>query len=97
MMIGGDQSMAKVAIEQTLGNVRSFLEENQFEVVDLDLNQQAQAQDVSCYIISGQDKDVMGMADIQTDLPVINARGLTESEVLQQVQERVQMSPSAQQ
>jgi hypothetical protein len=97
MMIGGDQSMAKVAIEQTLGNVRSFLEENQFEIVDLDLNQQAQAQDVSCYIISGQDKDVMGMADIQTDLPVINARGLTESEVLQQVQERVQMSPSAQQ
>jgi hypothetical protein len=89
--------MVKVAIEQTLGNVRSLLEENQFEVVDLDLTQQAQSPDVSCYIISGQDKDVMGIADIQADLPVINARGMTETEVLQQVKDRVQMLDSAQQ
>jgi hypothetical protein len=96
-MIGGDLPMVKVAIEQTLGNVRSLLEENQFEVVDLDLNQQTQVPDVSCYIISGQDKDVMGIADKQTDFPVINARGLTETEVLQQVKDRVQMFGSARQ
>jgi hypothetical protein len=89
--------MAKVAIEQTLGNVRSLLEDNQFEVVDLDLTQQTQIPNVSCYIISGQDKDVMGIADKQADLPVINARGLTENEVLQQVKERVQMFESARQ
>jgi hypothetical protein len=96
-MIGVGLFMAKVAIEQTLGNVRSVLEENQFEVVDLDLNDFMLAPDVSCYIISGEDKDVMGIADKQVDSPVINARGLTENEVLQQVKQRVQLFESARQ
>jgi hypothetical protein len=87
--------MAKIAVEQTLNSIKTILESNQFEVVDLNLTQQAYVPDVSCYVISGQDKDVMGIADKQADLPVINAHGMTESEVLQQVKQRVQMFESA--
>jgi hypothetical protein len=96
-LITGGISMVKIAVEQTLGNVKSILEKNQFEVVDLNLTQQTYVPDISCYIISGQDKDVMGIADKQADLPVINAHGLTENEVLQQVKERIQMFESTRQ
>jgi hypothetical protein len=87
--------MTKIAVEQSLNHIKKILEQNQFEVVDLNVTQQTYVSDISCCVISGQDKDVMGIADKQADLPVINAHGLTENEVLQQVTERVQMFESA--
>jgi hypothetical protein len=87
--------MAKVAIEQTLGNIKEVLQTNNFEVVDLNLTQQTYIPDVSCYIISGQDMDIMGIADKQADIPVINAHGMSKEEVLKQVQQRVQMLADA--
>lgn len=88
--------MSKIAVEKILGSVKSLLEMSQFEVVDLDLTQNTYVPGISCYVISGQDKDVMGIADKQADLPVINAHGMTDNEVLQQVKERSHLFESLQ-
>jgi hypothetical protein len=91
---GGNILMIKIAVEKTLSPVKDVLQKNNFEVVDLDFTQQTFIPDVYCYVISGQDKDVMGIADKQADLPVINANGLTEQEVLEQVKQRAGMVSS---
>lgn len=87
--------MARIAIEQALSRIRTLLEQNQFETVDLNLSQQTYVPGISCYIISGMDKDFMGITNKQADLPVINAHGMTDDEVLQQVKEHVQLFESA--
>jgi hypothetical protein len=87
--------MAKIAVEQSLNNVKDTLRNNQFEVVDWRADQQSSISDVSCYVISGLDKNVMGIADIQANIPVINTDGMTQEEVLEQVQQRVQMVNAA--
>jgi hypothetical protein len=87
--------MARVAVQQSLNNVKNTLQSNQFDVVDWDPGQQSSISDVSCYVISGQDKDVMGIAGIQVDIPIINADGMTQKEVLEQVQQRVSLVNAA--
>lgn len=44
------------------------------------------AADCDCCVISGGDKDLMGMQDIQFNGPVINAEGMTADEVYQAIQ-----------
>jgi len=73
--------MRRVAIEQTLGSVKEYLQNNGFDVVDLNQH----LTQVDAIVISGQDKDVLGMQDITTTAPVINAEGLTPEEVHQQL------------
>jgi len=73
--------MRRVAIEQTLGSVKEYLQNNGFDVVDLNQH----LTEVDAIVISGQDKDVLGMQDITTTAPVINAEGLTPEEVHQQL------------
>lgn len=78
--------MAKVAVEQTLSNVKELLQQSGIDVVNLDQN--IQTNNVECCVISGQDKDMMGMSDMQADVPVINADGLTAEETVQKVKQR---------
>jgi hypothetical protein len=92
---GGRTNMNKVAVENTLDHVKQALTENGFEVVDLDTTQKTYVPDVMCYVISGQDHNVMGMADKQADLPVVNVEGLTANEALKEIQQRVKIYASA--
>jgi hypothetical protein len=92
MITFGGTTMGKIAVENTLSNVKDILQKSNYQVVDLDLTQDTYVPDVLCYVISGQDKDVMGIANKQADLPVINADGMTSQEVLQQVKERAEMA-----
>ncbi|MFT9486342.1 YkuS family protein [Tepidibacillus infernus] len=73
--------MPRVAMEQSLNYLKDYLTSQGVEVTDL--NQQTGQ--VDAVIISGQDKDVMGMEDITSKVPVINARGLTPEEVYQAI------------
>lgn len=77
----------RIAVEEGLTPVREYLQENGYDVVDL--NERVQAEDCDCCIVSGGDVNVMGMQDIVTDVPVIDARGMTSEEVYQKVQERI--------
>lgn len=78
--------MAKVCVEDNLGNVKDVLQRNGFEVVSLQGNQIPAC---DCCVISGVDQNVMGMADRATEVNVINAEGLTAEEVLDEVRQRV--------
>ncbi|MCD1259718.1 YkuS family protein [Paenibacillus athensensis] len=79
--------MAKVAVEQTLGDVKEALQSSGFEVVSIE-----QAENVACCVISGQDKNVLGVADAVSKGAVINADGLTATQVVEQVERSVKQS-----
>ena len=72
--------MAKIAVEPTLGDVIQTLQANGHEVVSMD-----NLENVSCCVISGQDENMMGVANAVTNAAVINARGMTAQEVLERV------------
>lgn len=77
----------KVAVEPSLSNVKQLLQQNGYEVIDLD-GAQNNASGVQCCVISGMDQNIMGMQDIQMDVPVINMSGMSAEEALQEVQQR---------
>lgn len=76
----------RIAVEQGLTPVRNHLQQNGYEVVDLN---SAQASQCDCCVISGSDENLMGMQDIAIDAPIINAHGMSPEEVQQQIQQRI--------
>lgn len=79
--------MARIGVEETLSDVKAALMEMGHEVVDL--RTEADVNGCDCCIISGQDKDVMGIADATTDASVINARGFAAQDIVQMVNDRL--------
>lgn len=76
--------MARVAVEDTLTNVKQALQKDGHEVVSLESDQ---ANDCDCCCISGQDQNVMGMSNATTQATVINCDGKNANEVVQEVNE----------
>jgi hypothetical protein len=79
--------MAKIAVENSLTNVKQALENNGYQVVSMD---ESSIGSCDCCVISGQDKNMLGIAETATQAAVINAQGLSVDEVLQQVNRCVQ-------
>ncbi|MFW5787758.1 MAG: YkuS family protein [Halanaerobiales bacterium] len=78
--------MKKIAVEPVLSGVSTQLQEYGFEVVDLvDEN----LKNVDAYIISGMDKNVLGIQQTATELPVIIASGLTPLEIRRELEKRL--------
>jgi len=78
--------MAKIAVENSLGNVRQALENSGFQVVNLD---ETSAQQCDCCVISGQDKNVLGITERATQAAVVNAQGMTAEQVVQQINQSI--------
>ncbi|SDW08699.1 Uncharacterised protein family (UPF0180) [Marininema mesophilum] len=76
----------RVAVEEGLSNVREYLTNQGYEVVSM-----SDEGGCSCSVITGEDKNVMGMQDTSTDMSVINADGMTPEEVYQAVQARIDL------
>ncbi|CAH0118409.1 MULTISPECIES: YkuS family protein [unclassified Paenibacillus] len=76
--------MAKVALEDSLNSVADALQRDGHEVVSMN-----NVADCDCCVISGQDKNVMGMSGIETKASVINAQGLSSDEIVNQVNRAV--------
>ncbi len=76
--------MARIAVEDTLTNVKRALQQSGHEVVSLDAEQ---TQDCDCYCVSGQEQNVMGMSETTTQAPVINCSGKNAHEVVQEINE----------
>lgn len=81
-------TVARIGVEGTLSDVREALQAKGHETVDLRSENDASGCD--CCVISGQDKDVMGMATASTKGSVINAHGMTADEVCQAVDSKGQ-------
>lgn len=72
--------MAKIAVEDSLNNVKDVLRANGHEVVSIE-----NFTDSACCVISGQTTNVMGITNTETKASVINAEGKTADQVLEQV------------
>lgn len=73
--------MAKIAVEDSLNSVKSALQNSGHEVVTMSEN----VGDCACCVISGQDKNMMGIADRATSASVINADGMSTDEIVRRV------------
>ena len=80
--------MARIGVEPSLSNVKEALTEMGHEVIDLHNEEDASYCELA--VISGQDKDMMGISNIITEGSVINAQGINANEVCQMVDERIQ-------
>lgn len=80
--------MAKIGVEQSLTNVQQALQEKGHEVVQL--RQESDAKGCDCCVVTGQDNNMMGIANVVTAGSVIEASGLTAEEVCQQVESKLQ-------
>jgi len=72
--------LTKIAVEGNLSNVREFLQQNGYQVLTID---RGSIPDCDCCVISGGDRNMLGIHDTNTKVPVISIQGLTENEVLQ--------------
>ncbi|MBY0120399.1 YkuS family protein [Bacillus sp. S/N-304-OC-R1] len=79
--------MKKIAVEQSLTNVSEALREKGYDVVELKSAQDAE--NCSACVVTGMDSNFMGMHDITTKAPVIEASGLSADEVCQEIEERI--------
>lgn len=79
--------MARIGVEPSLTNIKDALMRIGHEVVDL--HSDADAKQCDFCIISGQDKNMMGIANMSTSGSVINAQGATTNEVCQMLNERL--------
>jgi hypothetical protein len=76
----------KVAVESNLTNVDQALQSGGFQTVGLE---DSSLNDVSAIVVSGQDKNFLGMQDTSRKIPVINAEGLSAEDVVHQVKNHI--------
>ncbi|EPZ53133.1 MULTISPECIES: YkuS family protein [Alicyclobacillus] len=79
--------MKSVAVEQGLTPVKQYLEERGCQVVDMTADQPQSQPGVCAIVITGADKNVMGIQTVVNNVPVISADGLTPEDVYHRVQE----------
>lgn len=75
----------RVVVDDNLGNVKSALQTQGYQV--LSMNQISQNPDA--IITSGMENNMMGMQDVQTTAPIISARGLSADQVIQELDQQL--------
>ncbi|MCL6589517.1 MAG: YkuS family protein [Firmicutes bacterium] len=73
----------KVAVESGLSNVSEFLTNRGFDVLEFQHNQEIKDvfSNVDAVVVTGMDENLLGIQDIETNVPVIEASGLTPAEI----------------
>ena len=81
----------RIAVSESLDYIGKFLSEKGYEIVSLDPLSEtgAELQNCEAIVISGADRNLIGMEDIQTKSPVIDVDGKTPQEVLDQIKARI--------
>ncbi|WP_052291969.1 YkuS family protein [Natranaerobius thermophilus] len=80
---GGFQ-VKKVALEEELNFLRETLRENGYTPVSIDTDDM-----VSAAIITGRDENMMNIQDVEQAVPVIDARGMDERQIIQELDNRI--------
>lgn len=85
----------RIAVESTLGNIRDYLTEKGYEIVQLDPHTQTGIELKNCdmIVISGQDENMMGMDTVKTEAPVIDTTGMTPEQVLNRIEQSFKSVP----
>lgn len=76
----------KIAVEGGLSNVTQELQDSNYNLVNLE---ESNLENVEAVILNGEDNNMMNMSDIKTEAQVINAQGLSASEVKNELQNRL--------
>lgn len=79
----------RIAVERDLANVKQELETKGYEVVALDpvSPEGRELRNCDAIVISGRDTNMMGMQDITTKVPVIDASGISADEVVRRIEQ----------
>jgi len=80
----------KIAVEQSLSNVSNALRDKGYDVVDIKTTSDIDTNNCSAYVVSGLDSNVMGIQNVSTNAPIIEASGMSADEVCQEVEQRLQ-------
>ncbi len=72
-----------IAVEKNLSQIVDFLENEGYEVVDLD---ETDLDGVDAVVVSGADQNVLGIQEALTDVPVIEASGKSGADILAELQ-----------
>ncbi|MTI80680.1 MAG: YkuS family protein [Firmicutes bacterium] len=76
----------KIAVEDSLSDIKQALQEQGYQVVS-----PQEGQDAVAVIVTGMDENTMGMMGITALAPVIEARGMTANQILEQVENKVKL------
>ncbi|MEN2766603.1 YkuS family protein [Ornithinibacillus xuwenensis] len=79
--------MARIGVEESLTDVKEALMEMGHEVIEL--KSEADTAHCDCCVISGLDKDVMGMSNTSIAGPVVNASGEDAQSICQMVNDKL--------
>lgn len=84
--------MYRIGVESSLSRFQEGLREQGYEVVNLETigTNEEDLNDYDAVIISGQDLNFMGMENRVTQVPVINASGLNQNELLEELEARLE-------
>lgn len=80
--------MKSVAVEQGLSPVKQYLQQQGCEVVDMASDRKQQS-GVCAVVITGADKNLMGIQTVVNNVPVISADGLSPEDVYHRVKEYI--------
>lgn len=72
-----------IAVEKNLSQIVDFLENEGYEVVNLD---ETDLDSVDAIVVSGADQNVLGIEDTLTEVPVIEASGKSGADILAELQ-----------
>jgi Uncharacterised protein family (UPF0180). len=84
--------MNKIGVERGLSNIASYLNSQGFSVELLSDEvggNTAKYNNLDAIVTSGLNSNMLGIHDTSTKVPVINADGMTQEEVKNEIQQRI--------
>lgn len=73
-----------IAVDENLKGLKEALASQGYDIVDLTEEEMKRADAV---VITGMDQNMMGMEDIKTKVPVINAQGKSSEDIVKDINE----------
>ncbi|MFD1705310.1 YkuS family protein [Siminovitchia sediminis] len=77
----------RIGVEEGLNNVSQALEAKGFEVVTL--ANDSELNNVDCCVVTGMNSNLMGIQTTSSEVPVVEASGLSANEVCQKVEQKL--------
>jgi galactitol-specific phosphotransferase system IIB component len=73
----------RIAVESQLSNIKEYLKQKGYEVVELKetLSEKSDLNAYDAIVITGQSRNMLGIDDVLTNVPVIDATGMTPFDV----------------
>ncbi len=82
----------KIAVEQNLTPVKEFLSEKGYSVDSVNIGKEftREMEKYDAVVVTGMNKDFLGVQDVNTGAVIIDAKGLTAEQVLKEMESRLQ-------